>query len=221
MSSNLTLLDQRLIELETDIGLAEKSHAAASLSLASSPTDSATIGRSRTASQHLANLRGDAKLLRDARAHAEEELATEEAKERRREAAGHKKRAEDMVKRRNAQALKIDKALAALKATLLDWTAVNAELVDEVAIFYKLARSGVRIPEHLYGFSRDTPGAIMNALACQLADATRDLPTSNTMVFNFVQDRAYELELVAKDTERSGNRIMDLISSFAYAEGVE
>jgi len=221
MSSNLHALDQQIAELKADAVTAEQAHASASVELASNPGDEKTRMRARAASSRLADLNGELKMLLDARAYAEADSRSEAAKARRQQAAEYLKQARHLAGTRNTAGEQVDQALAALKKALDEWQEANAELAPVVADFYRTAMpNSPRVSDLFFGIGRDLPGAALNALSCQLEEATHGLPSHGTLHFNFIRKKADEPELVARDAEISGARIISGMEQRAQAEGI-
>lgn len=218
--SALNELNQRLEELETDIELAEKAGAAASLALASAPHDDSAIRKARATSVHLADLRCDAMLLRDARAHAEDAERSETNQARKREAIATQQKVDEIAAKRMRAAEAVDKALSGFSQAMQAWVAVNDEMRAEVVNFYKLAMPGTqRWHQHTYGLP-SLVDVIGNALADNVEFATRGVNLSGHFSLNFIRDNPDTPGRVASAAARFGAGILTTMTRIADAEGL-
>ncbi|MHB0973143.1 MAG: hypothetical protein ACYC0P_02730 [Thiobacillus sp.] len=185
--STLNELNQRLEELEIDIERAEQANAAASLALASAPHDDSAIRKARAASLHLADLRGDALLLRDARSHAEEAKRNEENQARKREADALLKKVDQLAGQRMKTAVDLDKAFAALTEAMREWVGINAKMRAHAVRFYRLTKgSFAHAQPYIEGLGSVSDG-IGNALADNVDWATQGFSTHRNISLNFTR----------------------------------
>lgn len=218
--STLNELNQRLEELETDIELAEQANAAASIALASAPHDDSAIRKARAASLHLADLRGDALLLREARAHAVEADRSEATQARKREAIAKQQKVEELAAKRMDAAVGVDRALAGFTKAMQAWVAVNDEMRAEVCEFYKLAiPNSTRWHQYTYGLP-SLVDVIGNALADNVEFATRGVNLSHNFSLNFIRDSPEGPGSVAVACTKYGAGILTTMARIAEAEGL-
>lgn len=218
--STLNELNQRLEELEIDIERAEQANAAASLALASAPHDDSAIRKARAASLHLADLRGDVQLLRDARSHAEEAKRNDENQARKREAVAQKQKVGQLAVQRMKSAVAVDKAFAALNEAMREWVDVNAEMRTRAVSFYRLTRGSFAHAQPYIEGLGSMSEVIGNALADNVDWAIRGLNLSRNLSLNFVRYSPDSPGSIARSAEESSARVLDTMLLVAEAEGL-
>lgn len=218
--STLNELNQRLEELEIDIERAEQANAAASLALASAPNDDSAIRKARAASLHLADLRGDALLLRDARFLAEEAKRNDENQARKREAVALLQKVDQLANRRMKTAVAIDEAFAALTEAMRQWVDVNAKMRAHAVRFYRLTRgSFAHAQPYIEGLGSVSDG-IGNALADNVDWAAQGFSIHRNISLNFVRYNPDAPGSIAQAADQCSADALAAMLRVAEAEGL-
>lgn len=221
MSSQLATLHEQILTLQDELEIAERAHIQASSALASAPNDPDAFATARRAATRAADLRGDIKVLRDAKGHAEIEARSEKALARKRAAADALALSKKLAAKRIKAGEAIDAALVALKNAAQDWVAVNGEMGDAVIQFYRDAMpNNPRRNEHLFGVSADLVNIASNAIACQVEEAVRGINVHGSFAFNFQRASPLAPERVAADAKRWGDKLLSRMDGVANAEGL-
>lgn len=217
---SLNELNQRLAELEADIELAERANAAATGRLAEAPHDDSVIRKARAASLHLADLRGDALLLRDALAHTEDAKRNEESQARKREAVAQQQKVAQLAGQRMKTAAALDKAFAALTEAMQEWVAVNAKMRAHAVSFYRLTKGGFADAQPYIESLSSLSDVIGNALADNVDWATRGFNTHRNFSLNFVRYSPDSPGSIAQAAERCGADVQATMLRVAEAAGL-
>ncbi|WP_301101091.1 hypothetical protein [Propionivibrio sp.] len=224
MTSKLATLAAQIAELETDLELAQAAHRAASINLAGNAADGEALKHVRGTEIRIVDINGDLKLLRDARAFAEEQDQSAAAQLRKAGAVGKLRATEVLIAKRPVAAAKVDRALVVLKDAVQEWVDLNQEVKGAAISFYRDARPASLTTFDLYsqsGASSDLFRCALNAIASQVEEAMRPCEPRSVMAFNFVRYSPDSPELVVKDSKRIGERLIAHMNSVAAAEGMQ
>ena len=140
--NRLPQLNANIAELHEQLSDAQKRHEAAATALAAAPGDPDVRARARATEATCADIRGDMKLLGDARAAAIAADKTEGAQALKREAVQHLREAQRLAALRNKAGQELDTTMAAFANACQDWKATNQSLAESVRSFYRITRAG-------------------------------------------------------------------------------
>jgi hypothetical protein len=221
MPTKLSELNANIASLRDQLSDAEKRHLVASAALAMTPSDPEARALSRATEGVCADLRGDLKLLNDARGAAVQADQTSEAQALKREAVQHLNKAKQLSTLRNEAAQKLDATMAAFSVACREWLAVNADLWKSTSSFYHLVKTGDAV--HTMDLLVQLKGAELvpcNALLSQFDTAVRGIVPRSSMALNYTT-RFGDVELIAADVEKSGCRLITGMNSKAVSEGLQ
>lgn len=218
---NYPEIHQRIIDLEGEIAAAEAAHAITTKAFTAAPTNQDARDDRRRTEAVLSNLRSERSELANELAALEAEAKSEASVARRAAAVADLYEAEALLAKRQEAAEEIDKALANLVASVDRWSALNAKAAGVVGEYYKKAVPNVtRRSAHTFCLGSNLLNVPVNVIACQVAEAVKDLNTSSTMALRYVRGHPDMPELAAVEVARQNAGIASQMRIIAELEGL-
>lgn len=221
MATHQNALQIQINALKAEVAAQQAKKQAASVQLASDPSNTTTLAAIRSCNDSLRTLAEDIDMLEGALSAAAVADNTEEVAAKKREAIAHLNAADKLHGKRITAGKAVDAALLNLEKAIQSWISISGELSDEAFEFYRITLSGnPRWDEHVRHLRADLVNAGNNSIACQVAEACTGLNTNHHLAMNFIRDSPTMRESVEKDAKKYGERMIAKLHNTAESVGL-
>lgn len=218
--SKLSELNASIAALQEQLTDAEARRDKAGAMLAGDPSDQHRRDAARAAEHEVADLRGEIHMLENARAAAIQADASEQVKDRKRQAVAKMDDVRKLLLQRNALAKQLDAKMAAFAQVCQQWKGNNDALGDALKEFRSLACTGARKP-HLFDVVGDFEQIPVNAILSQFDAAARAMQVPPSVLMMSFRTERGEPEDAAPEVLRSVQRIEGFLQRTAESEDLQ